>query len=68
MEKEIKMKNFLYTVLLFVVGIYAIYEQSKPEPNKFIMFGALAIFMVGLYRINNKIPSKHDKENTEDEQ
>ncbi|NHN24360.1 hypothetical protein FIA58_001620 [Flavobacterium jejuense] len=62
------MKNFLYTVLLFVVGIYAIYEQSKSEPNKFIMFGALAIFMVGLYRISNKIPSKQDKENTEDEQ
>ncbi len=68
MEKEIEMKNFIYTVLLFVFGIYAIYEQSKPEPNKLVMFVAFAIFMVGLYRIMNKIPSKHDKKDTDDEQ
>lgn len=67
MEKEIEMKNFIYTILLFSAGIYALYEQSKPEPNKFIMFGALVIFGIGLYRIMKKIPSKHNNEEQQDE-
>lgn len=62
------MKSFIYTILLFAVGFYAIYEQSKPEPNKLIMFGAFALFIIGLYRIMKKIPSKHDNENKDDEQ
>ncbi|WP_130736196.1 hypothetical protein [Flavobacterium sp. J27] len=61
------MKNFIYTILLFAFGIYAIYEQSKPNPNPYIMFGAMVIFMVGLYRIMKKIPSKNDTENNEHE-
>ncbi|NJM78622.1 MAG: M3 family oligoendopeptidase [Flavobacterium sp.] len=59
------MKNFIYTILLFSLGVYAIYEQSKPEPNKFIMFGAFALFMVGLYKIMKKIPSKNEQDDEE---
>lgn len=61
------MKNLIYTFLLFAFGIYALYEQSKPEPNKFIMYGALVIFGIGLYRIMKKIPSKHNEEEQHDE-
>lgn len=60
------MKSLIYTILLFGLGIYAIYEQSKPEPNKWIMFIAFALFFIGLFRIMKKIPSKNDTENNED--
>lgn len=59
------MKNFIYTILLFAFGVYALYEQSKPQPNKIIMFGAFALFMVGLYKIMKKIPSKSEQEDEE---
>lgn len=59
------MKNFIYTLLLFAFGIYALYEQSKPQPNRLVMFGALALFVVGLYKIMKKIPSKNDQDDEE---
>ncbi|VXB74518.1 conserved hypothetical protein [Flavobacterium sp. 9AF] len=61
------MKNLIFNLLLFALGIYAIYEQSKPEPNKIIMFVAFALFMIGLFRIMKKIPSKKDKEDLDNE-
>lgn len=67
MGKESEMKNFLYTIVLFSAGIYALYEQSKPEPNKFVMYGAIVIFGIGLYRIMKKIPSKHNNDEQQDE-
>jgi len=57
------MLKFISILLFFGAGIYALYEQSKPEPNKFIMIGAMAIFMIGLYRIMKKIPNKNEEDN-----
>ena len=45
------------------VGIFAMIEQSKPAPNRFIMIGAMAVFMFGLFRLMKKIPSKSEEEN-----
>lgn len=50
----------MYIIACFAIGIFAIYEQTKPNPNKFVMVGALAIFMIGLYSIMKKIPPKND--------
>jgi hypothetical protein len=57
------MLKFISILLFFGAGIYALYEQSKPEPNKFIMIGAMAIFMIGLFRIIKKIPNKNEEDN-----
>jgi hypothetical protein len=57
------MLKFVSILLFFGAGIYALYEQSKPEPNQFIMIGAMAIFMIGLYRIMKKIPNKNEEDN-----
>jgi multisubunit Na+/H+ antiporter MnhC subunit len=57
------MMKFVSILLFFGAGIYALYEQSKPEPNKFIMIGAMAIFMIGLYIIMKKIPNKNEEDN-----
>lgn len=61
------MKNFIYTILLFAMGVYALYEQSKPQPNKIIMFIAFALFMIGLYKIMKKIPSKNNENENNEE-
>ena len=60
------MKQFLYILMFAVVGIYALMEQSKPAPNRFVMIGAMAVFMFGLFRLMKKIPSKNDGENEEE--
>ncbi len=57
------MMKFVSILLFFGAGIYALYEQSKLEPNKFIMIGAMAIFMIGLYIIMKKIPNKNEEDN-----
>ena len=60
------MKQFLYVLLFAAVGILALIEQAKPEPNRIIMIGAMAVFMFGLFRLMKKIPSKNDGENEEE--
>lgn len=60
------MKQFLYILMFAAVGIYALMEQSKPDPNRFVMIGAMAVFMFGLFRLMKKIPSKNDGENEEE--
>ncbi|OIQ15386.1 MAG: hypothetical protein BM557_11500 [Flavobacterium sp. MedPE-SWcel] len=61
------MKN-IYLLLLFGAAFWAFYEQSKAEPNKFIMIGAIAIFMIGLMRLMSKVPSKGSEDNKENEE
>lgn len=61
------MKQFLYILLFAAVGILAMIEQSKPAPNRFIMIGAMAVFMYGLFQLMKKIPSKNDGENEEED-
>lgn len=56
------MKQFLYILSFALVGIYALLEQSKPAPNRFVMIGAMAFFMFGLFKIMKKIPSKNEEE------
>ncbi len=57
------MKQFLYVLLFAAVGILALIEQSKEVPNQFIMIGALAVFMYGLFQIMKKVPAKKEEDN-----
>jgi hypothetical protein len=62
-NKDKIMKQFLYILLFASVGILAMIEQSKPDPNRFVMIGAMSVFMFGLFRLMKKIPSKSQEEN-----
>lgn len=57
--------KWISNILFLVCGGIAFWEQSKPNPNKFLMITCMFIFGVGLYRLMRKIPSKdennHDK-------
>ncbi len=58
------MKKTLYIIALFAAAFLAFYEQSKPESNKYIMVGAMVVFMLGLMQLMSKVPSKNkDNEN-----
>ncbi|MEZ4854187.1 hypothetical protein [Flavobacterium sp.] len=59
------MKNFIYLIFCFGCGILAVYEQSKPEPNKFIMFLSFAVFVFGMYKLMKTIPSKNTNNDEE---
>ncbi len=59
------MKKTIVTILLFAAAFVALWEQSKPQPNKFLMVGAIVIFMLGLMRLMSKVPSKN-RDNKDD--
>ena len=60
------MKQFISILLIAGFGILALVEQSKAHPNQYIMIGAMAVFMFGLFRLMKKIPSKkEDEDDTE---
>jgi inner membrane protein involved in colicin E2 resistance len=57
-----RMKQFISILLIAGFGILALVEQSKTHPNQYIMIGAMAVFMFGLFRLMKKIPSKKEDE------
>ncbi len=50
------MKKILYLVIA-LAGVYAFYEQSKPNPNVIISAICIAVFMIGLLLVNQKTTS-----------
>ena len=52
--------------MIVAIGV-GLYEQSKAEPNKFIMIAAIVIFMYGMMRLSAKVPSKHAETDEESE-
>ena len=44
----------------------ALYEQSKPNPNVYIMIVAIVIFMYGMLRLSAKTPSKNQEKDDKD--
>lgn len=49
----------MIVLVLAAIGV-AFYEQSKPQPNVYIMAAAVIIFMYGVMRLSAKIPGKKD--------
>jgi hypothetical protein len=56
------MKKAILPIMMLAI-ILAIYEQSKPDKNSYIVIIAIVIFMFGMMRLSAKTPSKNqDKE------
>ncbi len=53
----------IYIIIMFAAAFTALYEQSLPKPNVYIMVGALVVFVLLLMRLMNKIPSKNQDNN-----
>ncbi|OYQ44368.1 hypothetical protein CHU92_02480 [Flavobacterium cyanobacteriorum] len=53
----------IYIILMFAAAFLALWEQSKPQPNKYLMVGGIAVFMLGLMQLMNKVPGKNNNKN-----
>ncbi len=53
---------------MIVAIIVGLYEQSKAQPNVYILVIAVIIFMYGIMRLSAKIPSKHSDTEEENDQ
>lgn len=53
------MKKLLIPVL-FLSGFFLLYEQSKDQPNIYIIAASIVVFMFGLMQLNTKIPHKNN--------
>ena len=52
------MKKILYPVLFIAAGLI-VYEQSQPKPDIYVTVIAVITLMLGLMRLNARIPSKN---------
>ena len=59
------MKKILIPIMIVAI-IFALYEQSKNNPNVYIMIFSLVVFMFGMMRLSAKTPSKNQE--TKDEE
>ena len=54
--------------LLILIGcIIAIYAQAEEEQNVVVLIVGIVLLMLGVYRISKTIPSKYDRENTNED-
>ena len=61
------MKKLLIPIMVIAI-LVALYEQSKPEKNVFILVIAIVVFMIGMMRLSAKTPSKNQDKEDEDVQ
>ncbi len=59
------MKKILIPIFIIVAAVLA-FELCKEEPNLYIKTGGIAVLMFVLYRLNAKVPSKFNKEESEE--
>ena len=59
------MKKLLIPIMAIAI-LVALYEQSKPEKNVFILVIAIVVFMFGMMRLSAKTPSKNQDKEEED--
>ena len=58
----IVMKKIIILLMVLAIGV-ALYEQSNPDKNVYIMVIAIVVFMMGMMKLSSKTPSKNqDKE------
>ena len=54
-------KNFLYPLVMILVIIILIWEQTKINPNIWIQVIGVLIFFYGMSKLSAKTPSKNNE-------
>lgn len=52
--------------LLIISGFAALYEQSKEQPNVYVMVAAIVVFMLGMMKLMSITPGKSEENPDED--
>jgi len=56
------MKKLVIPIMIIAI-LGALYEQTKTNPNLYVMIACIVVFMYGMMRLSAKTPSKNqDKE------
>ncbi|HLV45749.1 MAG TPA: hypothetical protein VKY32_01785 [Flavobacterium sp.] len=56
------MKTFLW-LAAFVLMAWAVWEQTRPEPNLYVQIAGVAVFFFAMYRLSQRIPSEQEQQN-----
>lgn len=60
--------KYLNYILIVLGAIIAMYANSAGETkSQFVLIGGIVILMLGIYRVSKDIPSKHDREDDNDD-
>jgi len=59
------MKKLLIPIMIIAVFV-AIYQQSLPHPNLYLMVCGIIVFMLGMMWLSSKTPSKNQDKNDDD--
>ena len=54
-------KNFLYPLVMILVIVILIWEQTKINPNIWIQVIGVLIFFYGMSKLSAKTPSKNNE-------
>lgn len=54
-------KSTLYTIIMIVVIVILIWEQTKITPNIWIQVAGILIFFYGMSKLSAKVPSKNNE-------
>ncbi|WP_027125187.1 hypothetical protein [Gelidibacter mesophilus] len=60
------MSRVINLLLIIVGGFVAIYAKAGMDQNQYVLIGGIMILMIGVYRISKRIPSKNDRETSND--
>ena len=55
--------NYLFIV---IGGIVAFYAQAQEQQNTLVLIAGVTLLMLGIYGISKNIPSKFNKDHTEE--
>lgn len=57
--------NKLIIPLMTIAGFFAVYEQTKEKPNRYISCVAFVVLMFSIMQLSKKVKSKNDQNEEE---
>ncbi|WP_277631976.1 hypothetical protein [Avrilella dinanensis] len=61
------MKTFLW-LAAFALMIWAVVEQTRPEPNLYVQIAGIVAFFFAMYSLSQRTPSEQEKQNQSDKE
>ena len=58
------MKTILW-LLAFALMIWAVIEQTRPEPNLYVQIAGVDAFFFAMYQLSQRTPSEKEKQNVD---
>lgn len=56
------LSRIISILLILIGGFVAFYAQAGANQNQYVLVAGIFLLMMGVYRISRNIPSKHERE------